>query len=548
MVQFVLFFLIIHIHFSHGIRHTFSSSHSDKNFIGPIGAPFGFLEGGVVTVRVDDATFKKHGLRDDDDSIEASLTLMRFKTEGKFATYEERLFEDDASRANDEKFSGKVKRPISYEDCPPNRKNAITSIKLNLKGSPNKQEGGNSASSISMEHEFTRDEEGLYFLVYAICHAKSSEDSKGDKDNGEGMKILSSLHLNISMHNVDPRNGRQNYLTAGDIPLPTMYFLYGILYSILAYKWVKYLRSTAESAQVYQIHHLMTILIILKTFSLLSDSARYHYIRVTGSGEMWTVVYYGFEFLKGTMLFLVILLLGSGWSMFKPFLTNREKKLMCVVFMLQILDNVAVVVLLNHMEGEAIYSKWVGLLHMFDILCCGAVIVPVVWQIGNLEEKAGILPSDQEQDDSKNEVDDDLKDLIEDESIDPSHGNSDDEYDQARKQKTLGKLKVFKSFYISVVVYIYFTRIVVFLFSSMLDYHQGWMRQLLYEFGTLVFYIYTGYKFCPTTPDQAVPYVELRSTSNVITSKEDKHGKEKQHSNRLVSDATLRVSKDAAYI
>jgi len=225
LVQFVLFFLIIHIHFSHGIRHTFSSSHSDKNFIGPIGGPFGFLEGGVVTVRVDDATFKKHGLKDDDDSIEASLTLMRFKTEGKFATYEERLFEDDASRANDEKFSGKVKRPISYEDCPPNRKNAITSVKLNLKGSPNKQEGGNSASSISMEHEFTRDEEGLYFLVYAICHAKSSEDSKGDKDNGEGMKILSSLHLNISMHNVDPRNGRQNYLTAGDIPLPTMYFV-----------------------------------------------------------------------------------------------------------------------------------------------------------------------------------------------------------------------------------------------------------------------------------------------------------------------------------
>ena len=38
----------------------------------------------------------------------------------------------------------------------------------------------------------------------------------------------------------------------------------------------------------------------------------------------------------GTMLFLVIILLGTGWSLLKPFLSDREKKIFLTVLPLQV--------------------------------------------------------------------------------------------------------------------------------------------------------------------------------------------------------------------
>ena len=143
-------------------------------------------------------------------------------------------------------------------------------------------------------------------------------------------------------------------MSAGEAPLPTMYLVFGLVYAVVASAWFVVLKRAKESefgpergidlgvprvrtdVKVHHIHYLMAMLLVVKTLTVLADSAKYHYIRWTGSGEAWSVIYYMFEFLKGVMLFVVILLIGSGWSFVKPFLNGREKKTVLVVLVLQV--------------------------------------------------------------------------------------------------------------------------------------------------------------------------------------------------------------------
>jgi hypothetical protein len=73
----------------------------------------------------------------------------------------------------------------------------------------------------------------------------------------------------------------------------------------------------------------------------------------------------------------VILLIGSGWSLIKPVLGDKEKKIIWVVLVLQVIDNIAVAVLAQEAEGEKLYDDWSALLHLVDILCCCAILIPI---------------------------------------------------------------------------------------------------------------------------------------------------------------------------
>jgi hypothetical protein len=249
----------------------------------------------------------------------------------------------------------------------------------------------------------------------------------------------------------------------------------------------------------------MSVLLVFKTITVLLESVRYHYIRFTGHAEFWSVVYYIMSAVKSIFLFTVVLLIGSGWSFVKPFLTDREKCIIFVVLVMQVLDNVALVVLATEAEGESVYDDWSAVLHMLDILCCCAVLVPIVWQVNALEKSL-----EDEEDDSNaatmpvptEEGDDEAAALVNDQ-------------DRADKENTLGKLKLFRSFYLIVVAYIYFTRIAVYLFATLLDYRHTWFRYFITELATMAFYIIMGLQFRPMTEN---PYLVLN--------KKDEEGEE----------------------
>ena len=61
----------------------------------------------------------------------------------------------------------------------------------------------------------------------------------------------------------------------------------------------------------------------------------YHLIRIHGDPEGWNIAYYVFTFVRGIFLFTSIILIGVGVGFLKPFLADREKKVIMVVIPLQ---------------------------------------------------------------------------------------------------------------------------------------------------------------------------------------------------------------------
>ena len=62
---------------------------------------------------------------------------------------------------------------------------------------------------------------------------------------------------------------------------------------------------------------MMTVLVVFKMLSLFFEGVTWFNVRSHGTAVGWNVLYYIFAFLKGIMLFVVVLLVGTGWSLLK---------------------------------------------------------------------------------------------------------------------------------------------------------------------------------------------------------------------------------------
>lgn len=459
------------------MKHSFAVKKDSRTFIAPIGAPFGFTQGGCFGIDVFDfgltmsmkAKKKKNTPNQGLDDVEAGLLLKRFATESEFANYHEQVTSNatmcifDPFRSTEEDLFEDGDDLGDVSDVTTAGTDGIFIPLRNDAPAPN----------VSM-YQFKEKEEGLYFLMYQVCSKDGSEVHA---------RIRTTFELDFHYMNYDFL-GNENHLPAGESQLPHVFLYFSISYAILLGVWVSNIRKIQSGQmdgpmgrpKIYPIHQLMTVLLILKTLSVFFESVRYHYIRVSGHAELWSVVYYTFAFLKGTFLFTVILLIGSGWSFVKPFLSNREKKVICLVLTLQVIDNIALVALSHEAEGERAYDDWSAVLHLVDILCCCAVLVPLVWQVNSLEK-----------------------------SLEGPDGG-DAVPSTADEARTLSKLKLFRSFYLTVVAYIYFTRILIYVFATLLDYRHTWIRYFITELVTLLFYVVTGMRFRPMTEN---PYLSL---------------------------------------
>jgi hypothetical protein len=71
---------------------------------------------------------------------------------------------------------------------------------------------------------------------------------------------------------------------------------------------------------------------------------------------------------------------------------------------------------------------------------------------------------------------------------------------------SLEKLILFRRFYLIVICYIYFTRIIVLLLNSTLPYSRAWIGPFFAEFAAVCFYMITGHQFRPVKDN---PYFEV---------------------------------------
>mmetsp|Transcript_13356 Transcript_13356/g.27099 ORF Transcript_13356/g.27099 Transcript_13356/m.27099 type:complete len:547 (-) Transcript_13356:79-1719(-) len=507
-------------------KHTFKTTEDTRHLIGPIGAPFGFLTGGVYNLTIFDfeltvgkASKKKNRTIDGKDAlkyVEAGFYLKRFDSESDFSKFYETVMEkpsfcafephrdknyvhpshahteDDDVLLEDDQFQ------VVFDE---NEEDNLQSEDIGNNGiyiSMNNPEKTWKPNTPTITHSFTTPtDEGLYFLLFQLC-------PRGNDGNVIELKIRSSFELDLHFKNYD-LYGNPSYLTAGEMKLPIMYTYFSISYALCFILWALNIRNIRLGREpiwsqrdggkpsVHAIHHLMTVLLGLKALTVFFEAARYHYIKTNGHAEFLSAVYFTMSFIKGTFMFTVILLIGSGWSLVKPFLNAKEKRIIWAVLVLQIIDNIAVVVLSQETEGERLYEDWSALLHFVDILCCCAVLIPIVWQINSFETT---IEAETERTEQSNQQS--ISNAISDvESEAPA---------TAEAARTLQKLKQFRSFYLLVLVYIYFTRIAVYLFATCLGYRQTWLRYFVTELGTLVFYAVVGFLFRPVSDN---PYLKV---------------------------------------
>ncbi|XP_070811967.1 protein GPR107 isoform X1 [Pituophis catenifer annectens] len=297
----------------------------------------------------------------------------------------------------------------------------------------------------------SKEQEGLYSLYFHKCIL----------GNVQTEQVPFSLNIAIIEQNPN------SYLSAGEIPLPKLYISMAFFFFVAGVVWIHTLRKLR--ADVFKIHWLMALLPFTKSLSLVFHAIDYHYISTQGYPiEGWAVVYYITHLLKGALLFITIALIGTGWAFIKHILSDKDKKIFMIVIPLQVLANVAFIIMESTEEGTTEYGLWREILFLVDLLCCGAILFPVVWLIRHLQEASAT--------------------------------------DGKAAAINLAKLKLFRHYYVMIVCYIYFTRIIAILIKIAVPFQWKWLYQLLHEMATLIFFVLTGYKFRPASDN---PYLQL---------------------------------------
>jgi len=292
---------------------------------------------------------------------------------------------------------------------------------------------------------------GVYSLFFANCLEET----------------VVSFNIRVSLYNIDS-DGDPNFLSVGESELPVIYMTMFVLFTVAGACWTALV--VKNRANAHRIHVLMILLVVLKAMTLLSQAGMYHLIKTTGHPDGWNIAFYVFTFFRGIFFFTTVVLVGTGWSYMKPFLAEREKKILMAVIPLQVVANIAIVVLDENTPATRNWFTWQDMFHLLDIICCCAILFPIVWSIKHLREASQA---------------------------------------DGKAAANLEKLTLFRHFYVVVVSYIYFTRIVVFLLKSTMPYEYEWMSCAAGEVATLAFYVVTGMKFKPYGSN---PYFALDSS------------------------------------
>lgn len=307
----------------------------------------------------------------------------------------------------------------------------------------------NGTYNFSFHMEIGPKAQGLYSLKFHYC-----------QNRVPGIKRPYSFTVEVTEKNPD------GFLSAAEIPLSRLYICMAGVFFTAAMVWVYTLMKHRYS--VFKIHWLMAALAFTKSTSLVFHSINYHFINTEGHPiEGWAVMYYITHLLKGALLFITLALIGTGWAFVKYILSDKEKKIFMIVIPLQVLANVAYIIIESTEEGSSEYYLWKEILFLVDLICCGAILFPVVWSIRHLQEASST---------------------------------------DGKAAMNLEKLKLFRHYYVMIVCYIYFTRIIAILLKITMPFQWQWCYEFLVEVSTLIFFVLTGYKFRPASNN---PYLQL---------------------------------------
>lgn len=110
-----------------------------------------------------------------------------------------------------------------------------------------------------------------------------------------------------------------------------------------------------------------------------------HFLKINGHPGGWTWIYLLFSLyvllyldfkkkkvkliayvvyllyrLKGISFFVVVALIGTGWAFIKPYLTDRDRNVFLVVLPLQIISNIALIIIEETSPGTQSWFTWIS--------------------------------------------------------------------------------------------------------------------------------------------------------------------------------------------
>uniref|UniRef100_A0A8C9FZS9 G protein-coupled receptor 107 n=1 Tax=Pavo cristatus TaxID=9049 RepID=A0A8C9FZS9_PAVCR len=428
---------------------------------------FGFFKNGFMKVNVSNLSLKPPVNADDKSSSSVGFSLDRTRNDG-FSTY--------------------LDEEVDY--CILNKKPeqgvSVVILLLDFKNDVVKVQFSAEASHLLPKISFVSEENATASTTRAPKSAEDKSDSDRSptetnknpdgKDTKSKRSTTSSQSIVEQKHPVHNDRGTISFQFFFNISSDNQEGLYSLYFHKCIGSDVKTRDqqlfsldvSMASKNDVFKIHWLMAALPFTKSLSLVFHAIDYHYISSQGFPiEGWAVVYYITHLFKGALLFITIALIGTGWAFIKHILSDKDKKIFMIVIPLQVLANVAYIIIESTEEGTTEYGLWKEILFLVDLLCCGAILFPVEKHSVNFLMEFCVLFS---------------------------------------AAINLAKLKLFRHYYVMIVCYIYFTQIIAILIKIAVPFQWKWLYQLLNEMATLVFFVLTGYKFRPASDN---PYLQL---------------------------------------
>jgi len=324
-----------------------------------------------------------------------------------------------------------------------------------------------------LDASFIKDEvaDGLTYIVNLDSTKSEGEYQhiiQPDEEDLWTVHLVNCKESDISMTlNTTEVNPGPNFLSAGDSPLPLVYGVSSIASFIAAVLWGSLLVSN-RSYKVFKSHYLMLALMTFVGIDKAFESAKYHYMKIGVVAEGWTIGFYIFAFIKGSLSILIIVLVASGWMFIKPFLSAKDKRIISIIVPIQVLANIASVFVSEAAIGSIDWAFWNNLLPLADLAGCGVVL----WTILQTRK----------------------------------HLNRGSEAD-GKELDVLRKYKLWSTFYIVTLAYLYVTRIIVGFLQIALPFrYVNWLGESVSEVATLLFYIFIGYKFRPYSDN---PYTQV---------------------------------------
>ncbi|KAL4585936.1 hypothetical protein LXL04_010563 [Taraxacum kok-saghyz] len=208
-----------------------------------------------------------------------------------------------------------------------------------------------SNSSFNRSYPVSLSSPDVYILYFANCNRRSF------------------VTMNVRLELYNTYNDTKDYLSAGLTYLPSLYLVFSVAYLCFLGFWIFVCLKNRHD--FHTIHFVMGVLLVATIGYFIFATAYQRDLKATGSrdDDGWISAWFDiFQLIRFVLLFSVIGLIGTGWSLWNPFLRGKDKLFLTAVILLEVWAN-----------GDAISAG-------VDFVCCIVVFLWVAWSAASLRQ------------------------------------------------------------------------------------------------------------------------------------------------------------------